>query len=193
MKKKKGKKSSTVSKKDDKPDVLAKSSKDEEAEAGGSAPPSDLAPSNGDMEEGEPVETHNTTNAEEAAAADTQQRVSSLSDQSKLRSASFRQTNSGPKSPSVTTGFEGDTAPEIYKKQAAKIEELEKENRLLAKEAAEAEKRWKKLEAEVEDLREAETEDASAKTDSVAATDKAATEEIQKLVCVAHFVESTQT
>ncbi|KAL5604760.1 hypothetical protein BROUX41_001898 [Berkeleyomyces rouxiae] len=48
------------------------------------------------------------------------------------------------------------TAAEIYRKQAARIEELEKENKRLSKDSADADKRWKKAEEELEDLREAE-------------------------------------
>ena len=75
----------------------------------------------------------------------------SLAQQSKLRSTSFRAGTSGsPLSP------DGDTAPDIYRKNVAKIEELEKENKRLEKESADAEKRWKKAEEELADLREAE-------------------------------------
>ncbi|RYO82883.1 hypothetical protein DL764_009534 [Monosporascus ibericus] len=86
----------------------------------------------------------------------TQTSPPSLSQQSKLRSSSFRQ---GPVSP---TGFalnsEGETAPEIYRKQVARIEDLEKENKRLAKEAADAEKQWWKAEEELAELREADVD-----------------------------------
>ncbi|CAJ2502613.1 Uu.00g100070.m01.CDS01 [Anthostomella pinea] len=83
------------------------------------------------------------------------QTTSSLSRQSKLRSSSFRQ---GPLSPSGSFPLspEGETAPEIYRKQVARIEDLEKENKRLAKEAGDTEKRWKKAEEELADLREAD-------------------------------------
>ncbi|KAI0597318.1 hypothetical protein F4775DRAFT_258276 [Biscogniauxia sp. FL1348] len=85
--------------------------------------------------------------------------ASSLSKQSKLRSSSFRQ---GTASPTATTfGPEGETAPEIYRKQVARIEDLEKENKRLAKEAGDAEKRWQKAEEELADLREADKEGGS--------------------------------
>lgn len=78
----------------------------------------------------------------------------SLSQQSKTRSKSFRAGSisaPGPLSPGLTIP-EGDTAPEIYRKQVARIEELEKEvKRLVA-----AETRWRKMEEELADLREAE-------------------------------------
>lgn len=59
----------------------------------------------------------------------------------------------GPLSPGPGSP-EGATAPEIYRKQVARIEELEKENERLAKVNTESEKRWKKAEGELEDLRE---------------------------------------
>ncbi|KAI0152907.1 hypothetical protein GGR57DRAFT_162072 [Xylariaceae sp. FL1272] len=82
------------------------------------------------------------------------QAAPSLSQQSKLRSSSFRQ---GPLSP--TGGLlspDGETAPDIYRKQVARIEDLEKENKRLAKEASDAEKRYKKAEEDLADLQEAD-------------------------------------
>ncbi|KAJ1326718.1 golgin subfamily A member 2 [Microdochium nivale] len=81
--------------------------------------------------------------------------------QSKMRSSSFRH---GPLSPGLGgPPGEGETAPDIYRKQVARIEDLEKENKRLAKEAADSEKRRQKAEDELEDLREDEgksTDDA---------------------------------
>ncbi|KAJ2996677.1 hypothetical protein NUW58_g897 [Xylaria curta] len=79
------------------------------------------------------------------------QTTASLSQQSKLRSSSFRQ---GPLSPTLTP--EGETAADIYRKQVARIEDLEKENKRLAKEASDAERRYKKAEEELADLQEAD-------------------------------------
>lgn len=87
----------------------------------------------------------------------------SLAQQSKIRSASFRKGSmsaSGPMSPSIQ-GPEGETATDIYRKHVARIEELEKENKRLAKEATDSEKRWKKAEEELADLRETEGESKS--------------------------------
>ncbi|KAI0434453.1 hypothetical protein F5Y09DRAFT_328323 [Xylaria sp. FL1042] len=81
------------------------------------------------------------------------QAAPSLSQQSKLRSSSFRQ---GPLSPTLSP--EGETAADIYRKQVARIEDLEKENKRLAKEAADAERRYKKAEEELADLQEADQE-----------------------------------
>ncbi|KAI8950694.1 hypothetical protein F4801DRAFT_335037 [Xylaria longipes] len=79
------------------------------------------------------------------------QTTASLSQQSKLRSSSFRQ---GPLSPMLTP--EGETAADIYRKQVARIEDLEKENKRLAKEASDAERRYQKAEEELADLQEAD-------------------------------------
>jgi hypothetical protein len=68
-------------------------------------------------------------------------RTPSVSIQSKLRSESFRKES--PLSPGA-----GDSDP------AFKIEALEKENRRLQDEKDEAEKRWKKLEEELQELKE---------------------------------------
>lgn len=81
--------------------------------------------------------------------------VTSPSVQSKMRSASFKA--GGPLSPGfpfTTPDGEGTSAADIYRKQVARIEDLEKENKRLAKEAADAEKRWQKAEGELDDLRE---------------------------------------
>ena len=89
-------------------------------------------------------------------------RQPSISVQSKMRSSSFR-ASGGPLSPGYTFSPDGDTAPDIYRKQAIRIEDLEKENKRLAKEATDGEKRWKKAEEELEDIREAEGESAKGK------------------------------
>ena len=85
------------------------------------------------------------------------QRQASLSLQSKMRSSSFRASSGGPLSPNYAPfSPDGDTAPDIYRKQALRIEELEKETKRLAKEASDGERRWRKAEEELEELREAE-------------------------------------
>ncbi|PNY28412.1 Uncharacterized protein TCAP_01671, partial [Tolypocladium capitatum] len=88
----------------------------------------------------------------------------SLAQQSKLRSTSFRAgSGAGPGSPGPFPPDGGDTAPDIYRKHMARIEELEKETKRLAKEAADSEKRWKKAEEELSDLREADGDETPAK------------------------------
>ncbi|KAI0893421.1 hypothetical protein F4806DRAFT_475687 [Annulohypoxylon nitens] len=91
--------------------------------------------------------------------------TATLSQQSKLRSSSFRQGTVSP------TGFplspEGETAPDIYRKQVARIEDLEKENKRLAKEAGDAEKRWQKAEEELADLREADRDGSDSQVEKL--------------------------
>lgn len=107
------------------------------------------------------------------------QRQPSLSLQSKMRSSSFRQSSGGPLSPSYGFSPEGDTAPDIHRKQAARIEELEKENKRLVKEASDGERRLKKAEEDLEDLREAE-EDSTRKSNTAASPGSSA--ELENLV-----------
>ena len=101
-------------------------------------------------------------------------RQPSLSIQSKMRSDSFRRA-SGPvplsPSPGSVKGqnlpalsLDSDTVTEIYRKQAFRLEELEKENKRLAKEAEASENRWRKLEEELEELRESNLQVAGLKT-----------------------------
>lgn len=112
----------------------------------------------------QPTVTEEAPNEDVAPLSPIQTTAPSLSQQSKLRSTSFRKASiSGPISPGLTSPShgpllspDGETAPDIYRKHVARIEELERENRRLAKEAADAEKRWQKADEELADLREAE-------------------------------------
>ena len=116
-------------------------------------------------------------------------RQPSLSLQSKMRSSSFRRTSvsQGPLSPNGTKSPElpllspdSDSVNSIYRKQAARLDELEKENRRLAKDAQEAEKRRRHTEEELEELREASAEVAELKSRAQKA--EAQIEELNKLV-----------
>lgn len=72
-----------------------------------------------------------------------------MAQESRLRSASFyRSGEGGPTSPG------GAVSADIFREQAHKIEELEKENRRLLGEVEDGKKRWKKGEEELEELRE---------------------------------------
>ncbi|KAK5072881.1 hypothetical protein LTR64_000709 [Lithohypha guttulata] len=93
-------------------------------------------------------------------------RQPSVSMQSKMRSASFRQ-GAAPTSPAADEDF-----PDIYRKQMARIEELERENKRLAQEAEESRARWHRKEEELEELREKATEQKGGDKDN---------EEVQKL------------
>lgn len=76
----------------------------------------------------------------------------SVSLQSKIRSASFRQGTT-PTSPGAGADDEFEF-PDIYRKQMARIEELERENKRLVAEAQESRARWQKNEQELEEVRE---------------------------------------
>lgn len=99
------------------------------------------------------------------AATPAHNRQPSLSIQSKMRSSSFRRQSlsQGPISPNVngakspdlpTLTPDGDSVNSIYRKQAARLDELERENRRLAKDAQDNERRWRQTEEELEELRE---------------------------------------
>lgn len=111
-----------------------------------------------------------------------------------MRSSSFRQSSitsplqsaGGLKTP--TFNPKEDNAAEVYRRQAARIEELEKENKRLAKEAMEGEKRWKRAEEELEDLREADG-DRPAASKGLQAADSVA-DEVKKLVCCLNCLHS---
>ena len=118
-------------------------------------------------------------------------RQPSLSIQSKMRSSSFRRQSlsQGPLSPGAngtmspdlpTLTPDGDSVNSIYRKQAARLDELEKENRRLAKEAQENERRWRKTEEELEELREASGDVAQLKARAEKAD--AQVEEFNKVV-----------
>jgi len=130
--------------------------------------------------------------SEDAAEAPTtppHKRQPSLSLQSKMRSSSFRRSSvsQGPLSPNGAKSPElavltpdGDTVNSIYRKQAARLDELERENRRLATESQEAEKRWRHTEEELEELREASGEVAELKSGAHKA--EAQMEEFNKVV-----------
>ena len=117
-------------------------------------------------------------------------RQPSLSIQSKMRSDSFRRA-SGPvplsPSPSGAKGQnlpalspDGDAVTEIYRKQALRLEELEKENKRLTKEAEASETRWRKSEEELEEIRESNLQVAELKNRVQKADAKV--EELNRLV-----------
>ncbi|KAF3491057.1 M protein repeat protein [Arthroderma uncinatum] len=115
-------------------------------------------------------------------------RQPSISVQSKLRSSSFRQdsklpginpTASGVKSPPLPLSPDGSTAPEMFRKQAIRLEELEKENKRLEKEVEVTSAKWKKSEEQLDDLREASTETVELKERLAKAAKQA--EEVDKL------------
>ncbi|PGH23058.1 hypothetical protein AJ80_02831 [Polytolypa hystricis UAMH7299] len=94
-------------------------------------------------------------------------RQPSLSLQSKIRSSSFRRTaadtqqqpsfpSSSIKSPPLPPlSPDGDAVPEVFRKQALRLEELEKETKRLERELEDVEARRKKSEEALEDFRDA--------------------------------------
>lgn len=158
MKKAKAKKPAV--KKEEKAEPVADpTQKDEKAE---STPKPAAEDTNGAASKGEQdgIAKDAEEKVPELNKASSHHRAPSVSQQSKMRSSSFRQSSGGLNSPGYFPA-DGDTAPEIYRKQAVKIEELEKENKRLTKDASDGEKRWKKAEEELEDLREAEGDSPS--------------------------------
>ncbi|KAJ3520618.1 hypothetical protein NM208_g13639 [Fusarium decemcellulare] len=142
-------------------------SKKAKPEAADAPPPSDEKATEETPEEhAEDKPDEQTKDDAEVAAKDEEDELSpsdtpSLAQQSKLRSTSFRAGSipSGGAASPAPFSPDGDTAPDIYRKHVARIEELEKENKRLAKEAADSEKRWQKAEDELADLREGDSEE----------------------------------
>lgn len=98
----------------------------------------------GPVEDDEPAELPKPTS--------THGRKPSVAVESRQRSASFYR-GGGPASPApITPG--GGVSGELYREQAQRIEELEKENKRLTGEVEDGEKRWKKSEEELDELRE---------------------------------------
>ncbi|KAH7407480.1 hypothetical protein BKA64DRAFT_597117 [Cadophora sp. MPI-SDFR-AT-0126] len=176
---KKQKQRKTGAKKDDKQETAPEPSKpdDNPDTATETAPPA----TNGDENTG--MTGDGSKDQEELVAelnnSELPQRQPSLSLQSKMRSSSFRQSSGAPLSPSYGFSPEGDTAPEIYRKQAARIEELEKENKRLAREVSDGERRWKKAEQELEDFREADVESAEEGANTI--SNSGSSNELKKL------------
>lgn len=154
MKKQKAKKAGGAKKKEEKTEAPAEA----EAEASTAAEtteekPEDAAPA--------PVEATSTSPgpvedddepSELPAAKPSHGRKPSVAVESRQRSESFYRSGV-PTSPSPVTAGGGITS-EVYREQAQKIEELERENKRLADEVEEHHGRWKKGEEELEELRE---------------------------------------
>ncbi|KAJ5307860.1 hypothetical protein N7476_008516 [Penicillium atrosanguineum] len=115
-------------------------------------------------------------------------RQPSLSIQSKMRSSSFRKTSVSHGSPSPSpastlksppqslpplTG-DGDSVHEVFQKQSTRISELEKDNKRMEKELADATSRWRKTEDQLEDLRESSVDVPELKEQLKKAEEKAA-------------------
>lgn len=115
-------------------------------------------------------------------------RQPSLSIQSKMRSSSFRKTSvsHGSPSPSPASALksppqslppltgDGDEVHEVFQKQSTRISELEKDNKRMEKELADATSRWRKTEDQLEDLRESSVDVPELKEQLKKAEEKAA-------------------
>ncbi|RMX71968.1 hypothetical protein D0869_15094 [Hortaea werneckii] len=155
---KKGKKGGSKKKED-------KSAKDEakaEVEAAEAAAGEEAGEDKEAPEDDKKPDEDKEENAGETAANDDEEEGSerpSESKQSKQRSESFRQGSSGPLSP-------GAEVQDLYKKQAARIEELEKESKSYKQQQEEGASRLAKAEEELEKLREDSSDVAELKTKS---------------------------
>ncbi|RMZ10010.1 hypothetical protein D0862_03400 [Hortaea werneckii] len=154
---KKGKKGSGKKKED-------KAAKDEakaEVEAAEAAVGDEAGEDKEAPEDDKKPEEEKEENAGETAAKDEEEfsEKPSESKQSKQRSESFRQGSSGPLSP-------GAEVQDLYKKQAARIEELEKESKSYKQQQEEGASRLAKAEEELEKLREDSSDVAELKTKS---------------------------
>ncbi|RKU46622.1 hypothetical protein DL546_007212 [Coniochaeta pulveracea] len=149
-------------KKDDKPEE--KADVKEEAPAKPPTPEPETSPAPAVVSDEKPAgpAPEEEENDDVAPLSPAKESAPSLAQQSRARSASFRKPSiSGSTTPGMFSP-EGETAPDIYRKHVARIEELEKENKRLAKEASDAETRWQKAESQLADLRD---DDTSGKTD----------------------------
>lgn len=183
---KKAKTKKPAAKKEEKIELAAEATKVDDKEEAEAAPEPAAEDTNGEPSKGEGNDTtKDTETVPELNKASSHHRAPSVSQQSKMRSSSFRQSG-GLTSPGYFPA-EGDTAPDIHRKQAMKIEELEKENKRLSKEASDGEKRWKKAEEELEDLREAEGDSPSKLT---AGGSSGEVEKLVSYISVHDFVSS---
>ncbi|KAJ6131621.1 hypothetical protein N7523_001327 [Penicillium sp. IBT 18751x] len=121
-------------------------------------------------------------------------RQPSLSIQSKMRSSSFRKTSVSQGSPSPSPAStlksppqslppltaDGESVHEVFQKQSSRIVELEKDNKRIEKELADATSRWRKTEDQLEDLRESSVDVPELKEQLKKAEEKAASIETLK-------------
>lgn len=122
-----------------------------------------------DSVKAESTPVNNDEAVDEPASPRSHGRQPSMSIQSKMRSSSFRQgsISQPPRSPPPTNvkspnlpplSPQGETMTDIYRKQASRLEHMEKENRRLERELSEKETWRSKMEDELEELREAKGE-----------------------------------
>jgi DNA repair exonuclease SbcCD ATPase subunit len=129
-------------------------------------------------------------NTKELLSRGAHSRQPSISLQSKMRSSSFRNSSisHGAASPPIAAfksalpplSPDDDSIHEVFRKQASRLEELERDNKRLEKQLEDANARRKKSEEQLEDLREASVEVVELK-DRLEKAEQQATE-INKLV-----------
>ncbi|KAI1934871.1 hypothetical protein LOZ12_006148 [Ophidiomyces ophidiicola] len=189
---------STSEKPDDAPQDVSNPEVESEAKTKTPDKLDDAAPETfPDASPGDAAESGERPGEDEVSASESRQRRQpSLSIQSKIRSSSFRDASisqtgltptgsaiKSPPLPPLSPG--GNTAPELFRKQALKLEELEKENKRLEKELATATAKWRKSEEQLDDLRETNSETVELKDKLTAAEKKA--EEIDQLASLYPF------
>lgn len=154
MKKQKAKKAGGAKKKEEKTEAPAHA----EAEAATAAEtteekPEDASPAPVEATSASPGPVEDDDEPSELPAAKPSHgRKPSVAIESRQRSESFYRSGT-PASPNPGTPSGGITS-EVYREQAQKIEELERDNKRLADEVEEHQSRWKKGEEELEELRE---------------------------------------
>ncbi|CAK7274013.1 hypothetical protein SEPCBS57363_005944 [Sporothrix epigloea] len=116
----------------------------------------DEAEATGEKEDAEAADENKDTSSPPASP---KAAAPSRSEQSRLRSTSFRHGGPAPSGP-LSPSADGETAADIYRKQTMRIDELERQNKRLAKDAADAEKRWQKSEDALADARDGTSADA---------------------------------
>jgi hypothetical protein len=165
LKKQKAKKDPTAKKKEETKPEPSDSKKTEDDDTKEKEPPKDHG-------------AHDDASADEDAGATlnptkpSHKRQPSMSEQSRLRSTSFRagmgaSSKESPTSPSLKSSTPLSPtaeAADIYRKQAQRIEELDRENKALQESAEKAEARWRALEVEVQELRESSSDAALLKS-----------------------------
>lgn len=156
MKKQKAKKGKKKEEKTEAPAEAEASTTTEKAEEKPEEAAPEAAPEPEEAESAPPAEAEDDDKPSELLTAKASHgRKPSVAVESRQRSESFYRSGAAgtPTSPGGLTPSGGITS-EVYKEQAHKIEELEKENKRLAEEREELESKWKKGEEELEELRE---------------------------------------
>jgi hypothetical protein len=154
MKKKNAKKAGSTKKKEEKPEGSSTAEKpedkvdDKQEDLAAPEPVEATSASPGPVDEDEPSELPKSTTTTSSHG-----RKPSVAVESRQRSASFYRASGTPTSPTGVTPSAG-VSGDIYREQAQRIEELERENKRLAGEVEDGEKRWKSNEEELEELRE---------------------------------------